>query len=214
MNAFCLQFLLMRGMNVRKKLWGAGLAFLIMLAQCLLIFGLGTSPASATTSQCLGVPIPSGDVATAIYTTSACGSSSNNTVALSPIANGIAMCSQAMAVPSGWVVTAISNTGTCGGYTGLGNTYVLETPTAGLGMCSQASRAPSGWVVTSVFNTGTCSTATSNGNTYYLALPSAGLAICDVTGIPTGYHVTSVYNSANCGEAIGGGGGNTDVIEA
>ena len=197
---------------MRKKL--ASLAFGILLAQGLLVIALGVSPASATTTQCVGTAIPPGEVVTTLYTTAGCGSTSWNTEALSPIAVGVAMCNQAMFTPSGWVVTAIYNSGTCGPNMEFGNTYVLATPSAGLATCSQATRTPSGYVVTAVYNSGTCDQNEQSGNTYVIQLPSNGLAVCDVSRIPAGWHVTTVYNTNSCGQLIGNGGGNTDVIES
>src|ERR1700691_4087283 len=113
---------------MRNKLVGTILA--VLLALGMLAIALGASPARATTTQCVGTAIPSGQVVTELYTTAGCGSASYNTEALSPVASGVAMCNPVMSVPSGWVAKEIYNSGNCGPTMAYGNTYVLATPSA------------------------------------------------------------------------------------
>jgi hypothetical protein len=184
-----------------------------------LTIGIGVTSASASTTQCSNVKVPTGNVVTSIYNTSNCGVSvqPGNTYSLATPSPGLAYCSGPTNVPAGYVITQISNSASCGPTVlNGGNTYVLALPSPGLAYCGGPTNVPAGYVITRLYNVSTCGPTVIGlypGNTYVLATPKAGLAICNevIDGIPAGWVVTQSYNSTSCGPAADNG--NTSVIE-
>jgi hypothetical protein len=196
-----------------RRVVRTGAIALVLVVPALFV---GSGTAYASTSQCANLPVPSGDGVIAVGNTAACdasdGDNSTNTETITPLINGLSICSGHGLLPTGWVVTAIGNSNNCGVAGEYGNQYVVTSALAnGLAICSQTTRIPTGWVATATYNSNNCDVYNSEGNSDSISLPANDMVICTPpSAIPTGWHVISTFTSTYC-DSYGVAGGASEI---